>query len=522
MSSSPYSLPLVRVLGGLSVLLLVGCGGDDGDDPEGDAGTDSTLPDVVAPDGGDTGTDTDLPPPPPPPGEDVTIVFTREATSLSTSLPQYVQVMVTDQDCRISSPDVCDRGSCAPVEIAPPSESDRLCQNGCLFTPALDWIVYFDAAQSRTMRKIALGANRQVSGASAVIAADVTEVSVGADGVAYRVGDTIFHHRLSTGDTVEVATLGGGGAPYLSPDGRTIIVREVTSLTSMTLRRFDVASGQISPLYTLNDGGPQGAAGSLVRGSEPLAMSPDGARLAMLTTVREDSNSCNSNADCGAPNPAGYQCPVGVAGGRCYRHQQSIRILNTQASELLGQACSADVDCGADHLCDLSAPDSSGLGLCIPGRIVLGPAGPQSCSQLRIGEYNGARPQLSWRSNRDVMALLTNNCTGQNIDATDLVAVNLDTRSLQRVLENPGLAHGGAACFNATERCYETSQCVVAFDQVALSPEGTTAVLVGNSLTSANPQNNQLWIADSFGRTPRVAMTRSIDYRVRSVSVHPR
>jgi hypothetical protein len=505
----PLSLSSVGVLV-MGALVLSACGSDsdaeapDGGVPVADVGFDAT--DIAEEDTGPTD--------PPPPLAPFRVLYVQESAPGSPDAASYRQVMATDGACRVSDPGVCGPpGTCSSVEIEPPSAEEGLCQHGCFFPPSLSHIVFFDANQSRTLRYAPLGADLQLAGNSVVIATDLASVSVGEDLVVYRIENSVRAFRLSSGQETTIATVTGAGTPWVSPDGSRVFLRRVTSLTSMDLVELNPAAPAETPVYSFVDGVPASLAGSLLAGTEPLALSPDGTRLAMLASIRVAGSACGSNADC---TGSGQTCPIQSENARCFSHETVLYVLNLDEVSRLGGPCSSLAECGADHQCDLSAPASDGTGVCMPGRIVVGPGGPQACERIETGAYNLFRSSLLWRSNRSVVGLFVNNCTGQDIPTTDVVAVDAGTGVLTRLTQNPGVGHGGPACYNSVEECYRVDQCQVEFKSFALSPDGGTVVAVGNSYTSR--LSDHLWSIDAFGRTPRAAMTRSIRFNVRAVA----
>lgn len=507
-----------------AALGLAACGDDGGGGGDGGGGTDTGVNDTGGggTDGGGTdGGGTDTGGTVTPPAESLYVVFTREATSDSPTLPQYTQLMVTDESCQFAQPGpggTCDDdGECEAFEVMPRSESEPLCNYGCMFTPAMDWLVFFDPDETSTLRKAPVGADMQLSGDSEVIATDVRDFSVGDGRIMIRSNNEVVIHDLASGQDTAAGEIQGSGGVYITPDGSRAFIRRVTSLQAMDVVEVPVGGGNETVIHTFEDGGPENAAGSLLRGAEPLAVSPDGTRLAALVSMRYESNICTSNVDC---VEEGFQCPVGQQAGRCYQHQLGLNIINLDAADRLGGTCLSDGECGDDHFCDLSAPDRDGNGQCQPSRFVMGPAGQNVCSRISLSEYDDYRPRLSWRGDREVVALLTNSCAGQanGLTVTDVVGVNIDSGIIDRVVENPGLGHG--QCYDDVEQCYDIGECVVEISQMAMSPGGSTVGMVADSYTSQN--SNELWLVDAFGRDDRIILTKSIDFDVLSVSLYSR
>ncbi len=499
-------------LGGL--VAVPACSSDSGG-----GGTDTGVADTTVDTGGDGGgpdAGADIIDEPPP-REDLYVAYTRETLVPRPGDADYVQLLIATDECRAQAADLCSAGTCEVTEVMPRTPSEPLCNNGCILTPSMDWIVFFDPDEGRTLRKAPLGDDFQLSADSSIISPDVNHLSVGDGVVAYRTGNVLRVHRLETGDEVTLADPIAATGFYVAPDGSSVFLNRVTSLQSMSVSQVDPVSGNETVLYEFQDGGPRDAAGSLLRGNEPLALSPDGTRLAVLTTFRTQSNSCTSNADCTEP---GFQCPSGTAGGRCFQHQQALHIINLDAAQFLDDECTSDSACGADHFCDLSAPDSDGNGRCMPGRVVVGPTGQNVCARISAGEYDQSGPVLSWRSSRAVVALLENSCLGEGtgIDVTDIVSIDVDSGIITPITQNPGLPHGG--CYDDTEQCYEVEDCTVGIDQIAVSPGGSRIYFVADAYASR--ETTELWTIDALGDDGKEVLTRSINHDVITVSVHAR
>lgn len=506
--------PLVRMaLVAQFAAMAVACGSDATDDPTDAGGGTDTTPDTGGGDGGsgDTGSDTSEPPV----RENLVMFYQREAVVSDPALPDYTQLFVADGTCRAQAADLCDPGTCTATEVMPRNASEPLCNNGCFVTPDMGWLLFFDPSEGRTLRKAPLGADHQLTADSSIVATDVADFSYGDGIVALRSGNALAIHRLDDGTTVELAEATTPTGFYVAPDGSQIFLKRVTSLMSMSIASVDPATGTETVLYEFQDGGPRDSAGSLLRGSEPVALSPDGTRLAVLTTFRNQSNSCTSNADC---TEDGFQCPAGASGGRCFMHQQSLHIVNLGSASLLGTECSSDSACGPDHFCDVSAPDDAGMGECMPGRILIGPTGQNVCARISAGEYDLSLPTMSWRDNNTVLALLKNSCLGEGtgIDVTDVAAIDTVTGQVDAIVENPGVAHGG--CYDDVEVCYDAGLCNIQIERIASSPQGSMVGIVGDSYSSSTITG--LWIADTAADDPKEVVFRSIEFNVRGVSLH--
>ncbi len=509
---------LLRIAAMSLIATVVACGDEDPvasaggteDAIQVDAGGDIGVVDIGTTDAG-----RDLPPA----GEPLLITFTREATSLDGGLPDYVQVMVVDETCRPPNVELCDPGSCEPIEIAPRNASEPLCNNGCRISSDLSWIVFLDPEEARTLRKAPIGPDYQLTADSSIVATEVADYAVEQRTVAYRVGDDLHVHELDSGaDRVVAAFAGAGrGAFHLSGDATRLFVNNVATLTAMDVDVIDLATDNLTRVHHFVSGEEQGT-GSFYSGREPMAVSPDGGHLAVVTNARTSRSLCNSNADCVDP---GYTCLSSAAPPRCVRQELTLNLINLSATDRLDLPCSSDAECGDAHLCDLTALDGEGQGRCIPGRFELGPSGPTACQFLAPGQYANIRGELGWRTEESVVALLAQDCTSGNIPVTDVVALNLFAgAAVERIIENPSQNHGGESCWDPVEECWSPADCFIEISDMAVSETGNTVALVGDSISSAF--KDELWIADGYGRGEMDLMSRSIDWDVLSVQVHPR
>lgn len=491
---------------------LLACGGDDSDGGGADASTntDTSEPGTDTIGGGDGGgIDGGITPPA---RESIYVAWT-ERPNAGASPDAASQLFIATEDCALDKTDLCDPGTCSPVEVVPTDAASPFCRYRCDLTPDMAYLIYADSADPQTLRSVALGDDFQPSGDSSIIATGVTGYSIAEGAVAYISANTVFYHDLATGTDTQLEELQGLGGVALSGDGSTVLVKRVTSVTgtTMDLVRYAPDGGDGATVFTFEDALPTG---SLLGGNEPTAISPNGQFAVVMTSYRNQTNICATNADCTEP---GFTCPVGSVNSRCISQQLTAQVVNLQAVNQLGQPCAADADCGERHFCDLTAPDSTGQGQCLPGRVVLGYTGQDTCSVLRVGEYNGVVGRVQWVNDRQVASVLSNSCGGQNVDITDLVLVDTANGDVRPLIENPGQPFGG--CENSVEQCYEASECVVEYYNSAVSPGGAWFGLVGDSYTSAN--NPEAWLYD-VRSNERIPLTRSILTDVSNIQVFAR
>ncbi len=480
-------------------LFALGCGGEDNVDEDsgtvedtGTTGTDGGVEDTTQ----DTG---------PPPGEQLWISYTREASFPAPSLPDYVQLVVVDEDCR---PDDCDSEI-----IVEGDDAAFSCDSGCIPSEDLRFVAFFDDATAGTLRAIALDDGFQLEGSSWIVATDVSNFKVAGSTVVYKSGTGLHAYDLASQTDTSLGAMGEVGGFDVSADGSRVFVGDVTSLTSMTINELPVAGGAATEVYHFVAGMEQGT-GSFYSGNEQMALSPDGQFLAVVTDAWTGSNECGSNSDC---TQDGEICLLDGSPPRCVRQELVLNIVNLNERALLNGTCSSDADCGEGHLCDTSIPGSE---VCMPGRIVLGPSGPNACDRLEIGQYRGIRPQLRWRSDTEVVALMTQDCISGNIDATGIVAFDARTGAASPLVENPGESHGGEGCYDDVEARYNDELCNVEINVMEISPTHGTIAFIANSVNART--TDEVWIMDAFGRRAREMMTRSIDFDPINVWVHVR
>ena len=503
-----HSLLRQRVLLSLSAaaLLSFGCGEEEPASPASDA-SDTGGTDV----GADSATDVEVDTGPiRPPVEDLFIAYVRESTFEDTP----AQLVIVPSDCRPENLDLCAPGTCDPVIVAPRNPSEPLCNNGCLVTTDMSFLVFADPDEPRTLRFATLGADFQLSTDSEIIATEVRDYQVAGNIVAYRSNNQLHFRNLDTQADTEVASFANdNGGFYLSVDGSRLFMNDVVSLTAMETDIIDTTSGTPEFLFKFISGEESGT-GSFYSGREPMAMSPDGALLAVVTNARTSGNQCSTSAEC---SDAGATCLSSGTPPRCVVQELTLNIINLADSALLRTACSSDVDCGSDHFCDLSAINADSQGECLPGRFTLGPAGPAACANIALGQYSHIRGGLSWRGDRTLVAVLGQDCITGNIDVTDLVALNLDGAAFERIIENQSQDHGH--CYDEVETCFNVEDCVVEIDDAVSSPTGGTIAFVADSISSS--AKSELWIIDAFGRGGKELVTRSIDWDILGVSLHP-
>lgn len=517
MTKNSLRMPLV-MLAALAAL-AIGCGGDDGGGG-GVGGTTDAGADTAADGSGEGSGETDAGVTDTGGGGGVVdesglrVVFTREATSISDTLPDYTQLMVAEPSCKAPSTQVCDPGACPLIEVAPRYEDEPLCQVGCQVTSGMEFVVFLDPNNAQTLRFAPLDDGFQLAADSEVIAEEVNEYQVAGTFVAYRVNNDVNLYDLTNGDDGLVASfLNRGGGFHLSSDGTQLFINTVVSLTAMEMEVYPTNGDPGQPVFDFVSGEEQGT-GSDFSGREPMALSPDGTRLAIMTTARNSYNPCSSNADCTGP---GQACLQSASPPRCVAYELTLNIMNIDSANRLNTPCDDDSSCGDDQFCDVTAPDQNGQGRCLPTRFVLGPTNAGSCDNWSPGQYTDSRQELAWRDNDTILALLEHDCEeGLSIPVTDVMGFGLSGAAFTGIEVNPGEDHGG--CFDEVEQCFTVEDCRIEVSNMSVSPGGSTIAMVADSFSSS--RKNELWITDAVGGAEKRLMTTSIDYEILQVSMH--
>jgi hypothetical protein len=286
------------------------------------------------------------------------------------------------------------------------------------------------------------------------------------------------------------------GGFYLKPDGSELISWTVT-LESMTLSQHSIGTDdERLEFYTFESTG-FGGTGSFYTSSERMSWSPDGQYLATISTALVDTNRCTSNADCS--EEIGEVCGNNA---RCTSQRLTVNMVNMSESQNLGEACTSDGDCGQGHFCDFSDPADANSGRCLPGRLDLGPAGPQACSTLVAGEFTEVRSTLSWSPESDrLYVLAAEDCDNYNIARTAILYTTPALDEPTVIFENPGADFSVGNCYNDSEQEFvaESDACVIEVDHMVLSPSGQTLALAGTAPAAQNASRHELFTIDRKG-----------------------
>lgn len=377
------------------------------------------------------------------------------------------------------------------------------CQDGCEISGDLQWFVWTESTSEGNVLKVAPIESLSYSGASVntaetvELAQNVLSYQVGGGTIAYETSSfELFVGDLPGDNPASIGTAGSAedtqGGFYLNNEGTQLITWEVT-LESMTLTRHDLGTQDVLlNFYTFESTG-FGGTGSFYTSSEQLAMSPDGKFLATISTGLVDTNRCGSSADC---TGSGEICGENA---RCTAQRLTLNMINMEETPKLGQACASDAECGEAHFCDFADPTDPESGRCLPGRTVLGPSGPTSCSALQDGEFTEIRDDLVWAPDSSGLYLLgAENCDLLNVPRTAILKY---TPALEQtiVYQNPGVDYSPGNCYDAEEEVLivEDPGCILEVRQMALSPRGDTFAFTANAPTAASTNRYELFTIDS-------------------------
>lgn len=380
------------------------------------------------------------------------------------------------------------------------------CHLGCELTDDLAWFIWNESSGLDSQLKIAPVTGLDYSGvtldmASAkVIESNALRYEVGGGMIAFMSSDfEVVAGPLPGDNAVTYAVVGGAestqGGFYLKPDGTELITWTVT-LQSMTLNQHSIGTGdERLEFYTFESTG-FGGTGSFYTSSERMSWSPDGQYLATVSTALVDTNRCTSDNDCsGADEVCGNNA-------RCTSQRLTVNMVNMAETQKLGGACTSDGDCGQAHFCDFSDPADPNSGRCLPGRLDLGPAGPQACATLTAGQFTEVRSELAWSPDSQQLYLLAaEDCENYNIPRTAILYTTPALDDPTILFENPGTDFSVGNCYDEDEQEFvaEADACVIEVEQMVLAPSGQTIAFSGTAPAAQNASRHELFTIDRKG-----------------------
>ena len=508
----------LRYLALVLAAALVACGSDGDSTPQ--------ERDATGDPGGGSDTDQDV-------DEDVTtpqpegpfyVSFSRQSRlpANTPGMPGEIELVVLSSDCSYNG--------CSET-VRKVGGGDFSCRSHfCALSEDLAWVVYADPNNVGSLRAAQVNAELQLTGNGQPIASDMVSFQFKGGVVAWRTSDNrIRWHRVADGASGDLGGInqGGdvretGGGYHLATDGRRVVVYS-TSLSTMRVTLHNLQSGSSTPVYRFISGSAT-SAGSFYSGDEATVLSDDGEWLAIATTAIVLRNACSGGC------AEGLRCIEDAEPARCGAEQTMIHLIHLPNANLLGQGCSRDDDCGTGHFCDTSyISQQTQQGTCMPGRTIVGPGAGAGCSRHQAGEFTSILPHLGWIPGGRVAAMAVDTCTTRNqsqrVSPSALLSVDVASRSASTVFSVTGTELLGPECLDASFN-YRPERCNVNFTSLSLSPTGTAAVLVGQSVGSSS--SDAVWVADLIGGAPRRQLENRADpgeadaWFVRNVRAHPR
>jgi hypothetical protein len=498
-----------------------GGGAEDGGNGGDSNGTEDSVEDVFVP----------------PTGDDVLISYVTHTRGVTPGDPQEWRLWITDNDCEPQDRDnpcslhdnECELDNCQVTEV---TGGEFSCQRDCMITPEMDYILWVDP--SRNELKIAeIGTAYEISNNTRIVTTNVDLWEVGPERVVYSRAGRLYSQLLAGGDETDLGSLisaDGRALPggfYYAPHIQRVFTNVPTSLSAMNLTEVSVTNGSDSRLLYHFVSDNEQITGSFYQNRIDMSLSPDGQFLVVLTEHYDSTDPCNP----GSPERTcqeEYVCSSDSQ--RCRGEQLVMHVINRSESQLLStpgnsNRCADSGACGERHLCDLTDPDTAGLGVCVPGKRIIGPYGRFACDEvagggpyLDPGEYLDVVESPQWRSDNSIILVGINTCPATDIDVTDVVAYDLDLNSMELIIENPRQSHGGPDCYNEVEDDFDPRACIIEIKRFRMSPSGNTMVFVGSSTGSRT--DSELWQIDAYGRGGKTDMTRDILTEILAIGVY--
>jgi hypothetical protein len=384
------------------------------------------------------------------------------------------------------------------------------CNIGCRLSDDLQWFFYYEQEGLDTVLKAApvtalsyTGAMVDVGRAEEVVTNPLA-VRWGGDTIAFETGDfEIFAGPIPGSNAVSYGSVGDAGSTqggfYLKDDGSALVTWTVT-LQSLTLSRFDIGTGDsVEGFYTYESTG-FGGTGSFYSSSDRMSWSPDGKYLATVSVGLVDTDPCASNDQCAEGEICGNNA-------RCTSQRLTLNMIELEKADKLAQPCTSDADCGDAHFCDFADPADPDSGKCLPGRLDLGAAGPQSCALRQEGEYTDLLDNLQWSPDSSSLYFLAaTDCDGlANIPLTGIYRTTPKLDAPEALLVNEGSDFSVGSCYDEAEQEFvaERESCVVEVTSLALSRNGQTLVFSATSPEASSANRYDLFTIDRKGSRPK-------------------
>jgi len=451
----------------------------------------------------------------------------------------YVSFIMEDLlDNRSRSLNIIDTGTGTKTRISPDGYD---CSRGC-------WI-------SDDLTKFyALNTNSDVPGTFDVVESSVTALKASTDFTmiisAARsvrvVGDRLTYIRESGGvntayywDGTErpVGVIGTTestqGDWFISPQTNHAVTYRAT------LQTMDISVGDLNSavdigdkVYTINAENYQEVAGSYFGGNVPTAISPDGKRMAMVTSSAPlDTNSCTNASDCTGP---GERCG---RFGRCASIKIAVHLFDMDKLDNLGSPCSGNAACGPIHVCDIPSDTQLDQAFCIPRPVVLGLPGQQTQGtparpgcELTAGRedlfYTSLRSPINFGPDGNLYVTVDRDCNDFNIPAAGILKIDPTNGSKSMVYGNRTENYDFFRCFNDVENRPDVTNCVTYIDSALLSPAGNQIAFLATNPEVIDPSlaksTLDIWLVRRDGASFDWIGNHGELQAVRAIRIHPK
>jgi hypothetical protein len=373
------------------------------------------------------------------------------------------------------------------------------------------------AAGNYDIYTIETGADYTASGTGEVLVRDVRGMRV--------VGDTLTYIRDvddGNGNTAPYAyhvPLDGAEADevqlgFLATDPRSEDAWAVAPehdlglLYRRTLNTLEILVGGLEgtvsdAIFTLDGRNFQMVGGSFYSGELPTAVSPDGRLVAFLARGPNNYQACQMDADCtgGPARKCGNE-------GFCTALEVSAYVIDRDNTNLLGQPCAGDNECGGIHECYVPSPVQADKARCIPRRVTLGlpdtpPQGPDGntktgCEWTRGDtsdqyHYTDFASSISFDENNNLYLVGKRNCSGGpelNLPDADILKITPGSGDYEVVYGNPGSNYRDINCYDTTNQEIDVTkdECFAYIDSALLSPGGNEFAFLGNNPQVSTPE----------------------------------
>jgi len=435
------------------------------------------------------------------------------------------------------------------------------CELGCWLSKDLSYFVYIRPS-SQGVAAFDVYATSvedlQAQGDGSVIAESVERVLFKGDMVTYMrdngSGKTAFYLELGATQEQTIGELSVKGDSRETQDSWHIsstagkAVTFSPSLQSLSIRVADIGSSITSAdqIHVIDGSNYQETGGSYFGSNIPVAFSPDGRYMALLTTAPNNYNTCEGNGDCDAAK--GRHCGEDKL---CTAREVTVRTFDLMALDEIsdgngdGAECTSDSECSSAHECYIPSDFQLDLARCVPRRIVLGL--PNTPTQPRVGnvpsregceltqeidgyEYTDVRPPLVFGPDNNLYVTAARECGGRggeiNMGDTDILRISPNGGMIDVVSGNMGENFDAEKCYDLANRDYTIPGCVIYIRNAMLSPNGQELAFLGTNLdvtdVSKAASTLDVWSVLSNGENREWLGRNDLFDEVLRLDVHPK